>query len=278
MPRTPHDANKYNEKQKEMKNTFAARLKKCRESKGLSHEKLSEELGISKQALINYEVTDEFNSKYTTGFGMNITYLWQFAEYFDVSTDYLLGRSDVAQGNADDMALEERFGFNDSSISAFNYLSETITEDEAYEIVENAKGKNGRENILKTLTKPKTSYIPFLNLLFKNDFSEIIIKLRDTYEKYSWLDRELAKLLEKQTASNDEEREVIEFDHHMKKTLYEAGLSLFTVHKDDEDMPPYAFKRESPEGFLKSMTRDVIADALIEIVREMVKQEGVENG
>jgi len=279
MPRMPHDENKYNDKQKKMKNAFAARLKKCRESKGLSHEKLSEELGISKQALINYEVTDEYNSKYTAGFGMNITYLWQFAEYFDVSTDYLLGRSDVTKGSADDMALEERFGFDDSTISVLNKLSETITEEQAATIREEAAGKNGHDNIRRSMTKAKTSSAPFINMLFRYGFEEVILRLRETYEKFSLLDRELAMFFDRPEADSYEERVEIEFDIFVRKTIYDFTMDYFDIVQDDNDeFPPYALRREGPEGYLKTMTRDVVADKLIEIIKEMVEQESEING
>lgn len=100
MPKeaTLHE-DKYNDAQKQMKTSLATRLKKLRESKRLSHEKLAKQLKdkqnitISKQTLINYEIShvDDYTTKSTAGFGMNITYLWGIARFFGVTTDYLLG-------------------------------------------------------------------------------------------------------------------------------------------------------------------------------------------
>jgi len=123
---------KYNQEQKAMKITLAKKLKELRNSKGLSHEKLStllkNEFGleISKQALINYEVTDEYHTKFAAGFGMNINYLKTFADFYKVSPNYLLGISKVKSGNADDEALAKRFGLGDASIRNLTSLKELV--------------------------------------------------------------------------------------------------------------------------------------------------------
>jgi len=91
--------------QDHMRVSLAENLRKCRESKGLSYERLSQELKdncgvtVSKQALMSYEVVDKYHTKYQKGFGMGIRYLWAFARYFNVSTDWLLGLSNVASSD-----------------------------------------------------------------------------------------------------------------------------------------------------------------------------------
>jgi len=117
MPKPPREKNKYNSKQKAMRNAFAKRLRKCREDKKLSHEKLSESVGISKQALINYEIADEYNTRYESGFGANITFLFDLADYFNVSTDYLRGRTNDKKGDRVTMELEKRFGLDVKAIN-----------------------------------------------------------------------------------------------------------------------------------------------------------------
>jgi len=115
----------YNAKQKEMQKILAERLKMLRESKGLSYEKLVEELkrecnvGISKQSLIDYEkgIFDEFHKKQNAGLGMNIAYLAAFAKYFNVSTDYLLGLTPHATPIMELRVICELLGLSADAVS-----------------------------------------------------------------------------------------------------------------------------------------------------------------
>ena len=78
---------------------MAERLKQLREAKGLSHERLSSALSaqygisISSDSLMNYEVTGEFHSKKYKNLGMRVEYLRYFSDFYNVSTDYLLGQT-----------------------------------------------------------------------------------------------------------------------------------------------------------------------------------------
>lgn len=121
-----------------MKSLTAKRLKELREEKGLTFEKLAysltEKYGDSDQgegkyiisvgALKNYEVSDIYNSKFKTGYGMNIQYLSIFADFYDVSTDYLLGRTDSKLPDIDDRAIQVKTGLSDKAINvlmSFNH-------------------------------------------------------------------------------------------------------------------------------------------------------------
>lgn len=64
---------------------FANRLKELRTEKKLTQDKLAEETGLSQAALTNWE-----NGKRVPGATAVIT----LANYFGVTTDYLLGVSD----------------------------------------------------------------------------------------------------------------------------------------------------------------------------------------
>lgn len=58
-------------------------LKQCREEMGVSRYKLAKDLGVNKQTISFWEE------------GVNepkISYLCKLADYFEVSTDFLLGR------------------------------------------------------------------------------------------------------------------------------------------------------------------------------------------
>ncbi|WP_235698580.1 helix-turn-helix domain-containing protein, partial [Clostridioides difficile] len=62
------------------------RIKELREEKGISLDKLSEDLHINKSTLSRIENGLREPKKST---------IEEYANYFDVSTDYLLGRTDV---------------------------------------------------------------------------------------------------------------------------------------------------------------------------------------
>lgn len=108
---------------KRLKIRTAKRLKELRTNynngNGISHEKLAAELNkrysklenerknnylgslrgeiISAGVLKNYEITDVNHSKFNAGYGMNISYLTMLADFYNVTTDYLLGLSDDPQ-------------------------------------------------------------------------------------------------------------------------------------------------------------------------------------
>jgi len=66
--------------------TFSERMRELRKEKGISLEKLAEMMGTTKATLSRYE-----NSKRIP----NIEFVKELAKIFDVSVDYLLGRTDV---------------------------------------------------------------------------------------------------------------------------------------------------------------------------------------
>lgn len=92
-------------------NTFvtAERLKELRKSRGLSHQKLSNELRarydikISKDILIAYE-SPECHARAGANNGMSARYLRCLADFYGVAADYLLGLDDVSstECSADD--------------------------------------------------------------------------------------------------------------------------------------------------------------------------------
>lgn len=120
----------YTAEQKDMQKNLAERLKKLRTNKGLSHEKLIEEIEheyettISKQTLIDYEkgVYDELDKKQNAGLGMNIAFLWTFAKYFNVSTDYLLGLTEDKTQDIKKRAIKKRTGLSVPSIELLERL------------------------------------------------------------------------------------------------------------------------------------------------------------
>jgi transcriptional regulator with XRE-family HTH domain len=67
------------------KEFFAARLRQLRESRGMGVRELADKIGISHPAISQYE-----NLKREP----NTSICAQFAKYFNVSSDYLLGLTD----------------------------------------------------------------------------------------------------------------------------------------------------------------------------------------
>lgn len=78
---------------------IAKRLRSLRESVGLNPEQLSraiyEKSGvkIGRNSIINYEVGESYNTKTDKNLGMRAEYVIALADFYGVSTDYLLGRT-----------------------------------------------------------------------------------------------------------------------------------------------------------------------------------------
>ncbi|MED1602646.1 helix-turn-helix transcriptional regulator [Alkalihalophilus marmarensis] len=65
---------------------FKDRLKYCRKERKVTQEKLAEKLGIKRPTYAKYETGEN---------QPDIAMLNKLADFFDVSTDYLLGRTDI---------------------------------------------------------------------------------------------------------------------------------------------------------------------------------------
>ena len=101
------------------------RLKFLRNEKGENLEKIAKYLDVSIQTISNYE-----NEKRE----MTPDTIIKLAEYFNVSTDYLLGKSDIRN-------IEDDFKF------AYHKETEGLSEDEIKEALEFYKKiKYGKEN------------------------------------------------------------------------------------------------------------------------------------
>ena len=61
---------------------FAARIKELREARGLSQDAVGKIIGVKRYSVYSYEKAKNYPD------------VQHLADYFDVTTDYLLGRSD----------------------------------------------------------------------------------------------------------------------------------------------------------------------------------------
>ena len=108
---------------KEQSTLMGKRLKALRESKGLSHVALRDELrekydiDISRDSLINYEVSDKEHPKAFKNDGMRVEYLRYLADFYGVSTDYLLGLTDVKAPDASLRAVCEYTGLSEGAVN-----------------------------------------------------------------------------------------------------------------------------------------------------------------
>lgn len=103
---------------------MAQRLKQLREEREISHDRLSKTLSeqfgvkISSDSLINYEVADPNHSKAGKNNGMRVEYLRILAEFYEVSSDYLLGLSDIRSPNLSTISATQATGLSEENMSA----------------------------------------------------------------------------------------------------------------------------------------------------------------
>lgn len=104
---------------------MAKRLKELRNSRGLSHESLSKAMSekygisISGDSLQNYEVVNEYHTKAGSNQGMRIEYLRCFADFYCVSTDYLLGLTEASTTDITIRAIADATGLSENVIDWF---------------------------------------------------------------------------------------------------------------------------------------------------------------
>lgn len=104
----------------------AERLKTLRREKKLSHEKLSAvlkaqfEISISRASLIDYENTDVQSVKAGAAGKMSVDRIAALADFYGVSTDYLLGRSDIRSQDESAKALMDYTDLSETAIQALH--------------------------------------------------------------------------------------------------------------------------------------------------------------
>ena len=86
-----------------------SRIKQLRESRGLIQEILAAELGITQQMLSKYERDVNI---------IKIDVLKRIAEYFNVTTDYLLGISDVKRDLEGQLSVVDLINYQNTDLLA----------------------------------------------------------------------------------------------------------------------------------------------------------------
>lgn len=67
---------------------FSTRIKELREARGMSQAAVGKIIGVERYSVYGYEKGKSYP---------DVPHLIALADYFDVSTDYLLGRTDVRE-------------------------------------------------------------------------------------------------------------------------------------------------------------------------------------
>ncbi|HMM07200.1 MAG TPA: helix-turn-helix transcriptional regulator [Clostridiales bacterium] len=94
---------------------FSERLKTLREEAGLTQKELGEQLDISRGSIGFYENGERVP---------DIAFLDAAANYFEVSTEYLLGRTDIKSSDLDMKEICEKTGLSEKSISSILRLKD----------------------------------------------------------------------------------------------------------------------------------------------------------
>lgn len=165
-------------------------------------------------------------SKYQNDAGeAGINSLVKLADYFGVSADYLLGLTDVASGNADDMAIEQRLGLNSTSIEALNHFH----------------------------TKDGSS---FLNMLFERGFWEIVLKCQTSFETYIQAIRDESYTFR----TSPEERLLYNVELSDYSPVRVEDDLAFTLTLTAEHYYDFCVQQACSqiEGFLKELADDVV--------------------
>lgn len=108
---------------------MAERLKQLREKEGYSHEKLSNALNerygikISSDSLMNYEVSDPHHTKAGKNQGMRVEYLRCLADFYGVSSDYLLGVRETKTPDVNALNAMEFTGLSEDTVLLLNAIN-----------------------------------------------------------------------------------------------------------------------------------------------------------
>lgn len=110
---------------------IAKRLKKLRVENGYSHDKLEAALekkygyGITSASLKKYEVDNPENKLNGKVIGMRIEFLYMLADFYNVPTDYILGRTNSTSVDVTEQTIYENFGLNGGALTNLKILNKT---------------------------------------------------------------------------------------------------------------------------------------------------------
>ncbi len=109
----------------------AKRLKKLRKEAGYSHERLAATLiekyniKITPASLKKYEISEQPHSNYGAVKGMRIEYLYMFADFYNVSSDYILGFTNSTNRNITAKHITDKTGLSSKAVENLEMLYKT---------------------------------------------------------------------------------------------------------------------------------------------------------
>lgn len=155
---------------------FGLRLKELREERGISQRELAEIIGISKGAVYYYE---------SDGRAPDIVTLEKISDYFDISADYLLGRTNARTKKPLLRSICDKTGLSDKSVRMLARLK---------------KENNSRLRIINLLLEQANSDIEDdyeLEGRFEGSVLNAVCRYLNRYESYDsflsdWVQEDMA--------------------------------------------------------------------------------------
>ena len=95
---------------------IAERLLSLRKSRGLTQKELANAVGIDLTSIKNYEIAESGSSRVNSNIGMKVDTLIKIAKFYGVSTDYILGMTDLMTPAAHVIEAQYTTGLNECSI------------------------------------------------------------------------------------------------------------------------------------------------------------------
>ena len=200
-----------------MKPVFAQRLNGLRRESGLSQKQTADDLGVSQALLSHYEngVREP-----------KLEFIQKTCDYYNVSTDYLLGRTDKKKMQWSDL-LESKNKEIQRCIKAAAIILAMLSEidDEQVHIAVSRYLNYSIHFVLNVLGAPKKPYEPLFDAAIKTAEANLLkaaAKLSELDESsYNWPD---VKTLQRKYP--DQYRTVKELDNFIKDSI--AGISGLT--------------------------------------------------
>lgn len=118
---------------------FSERLTKLRQKKELTQQQLSEALQIPRVSITRYETAERTPT---------VDHLVQFAQFFNVPSDYLLGLSSVESYDTELQAVCDYTGLSEDAVRELNFTFDSVSQPEALD----AKESKYVTELLKTLS------------------------------------------------------------------------------------------------------------------------------
>lgn len=247
----------------DIKETFANKLRELRVIEKLSQTELAEKLGVSRGSISFYE-----NGERTA----DIDFIYKAAQFFNVSADYLIGRTNASTQNEDIRAICDYTGLSEKAVSELHGTKSLVDScnDERAGIDEGTEECAGsRENALDIVNLFIEAYMPQLGRhLYKYK-----LEIAEAVEEHNIKIKELGSLEARIKANEEAPR-------YMKRSPF-VTLELRSwekiVYSDKECLAKYELYAAADE--FKSLFKELASEeerALREIKAEYKKLEEAE--